>query len=398
MILLEAGDFSGDGNEAGKLKTKTYVEALQGMGCEVSGIGDRELSGTLDLFDEMFGKLRYPLISGTYTERGGDQTFRPASVIKEYELPGKRKFKVGYLSLSAYNSLLARTGGNGRAIVSRDPADQARRFLPDLASKADMVVLLANLSPKDVARVADAAPGAVKLALGGFGDRISPGGLEDLAGIPTLYAGDQGKRLGEVRVFLDGTKVKEMTANLVFLTRRYPEDAKYKHEIDTTVARVNQILKESAAMASPVPSPSNGMPGSLPGAVPAVPATGPSASKRYLTSAACAECHETEHRVWEGSAHARAMETLVKANQDYNPECVRCHTTGAGAPEGFVTARATPNLINVQCEACHGSAALHVLDATKPYGRVAPRVCYTCHTKENSPEFSFFKYWDQIKH
>lgn len=369
------------------MKVRTYVEALQDLGYDAVGVGDMELASGLDLYDDLIGKAGLPVTSATFTERGGDAPLVPPYLIKEYELPGKRTFRVGYISLVPYNSAVARLGSNGRAVVSRDPADQARRYVPEVAAKVDFVVLLANLGTRDLQRVGEAVPGGIHLALATISDRISPGALENFGGIPTFFAGDQGKRLGEVRVFLDGVKVRQMKGVHVYLTKRYPEEPRYQKKIDQTLLKVNEIYKA-------IPRPSGqAMPGSVEITSGSIPG-----GRKYLTPDACSDCHDQAYRVWEGSAHAHAMDTLRKANQDFNPECVRCHTTAFGMPGGFRTATATPTLINVQCEACHGSASIHVLDATVPYGRVAPRVCYTCHTKENSPEFSFFKYWDAIKH
>jgi len=352
------------------------------MGYDAVGIGESELAGGLDAYSDLFSKAPFPAISGSYTLRGSEVPFIPPYTIKTYELAGKKSIRVAFLGLSSYNSTLARTSTGGKIVVSRDPADQARRYVPELAGKADLVILLANLSPGDIARVAQAVPKGIDMALGGFGDRLTMGDMEDISGIKSFYAGNQGKRLGEVRVFLDGTRVRNLKALTVNLTRRYPEDPKLQELIQATIAKVNEIMKGMAPAANPVQQ------ASVSGA----------AARRYLTSASCKECHAEAFRVWDNSAHAIAMQTLVKATQDYNPECVKCHTTGFGTPEGFETARTTPKLANVHCEACHGSGASHVLDASKPYGRVAPRVCYTCHTKENSPDFSFFKYWDLIKH
>jgi len=387
VILAEVGDFAAPFDEAGKIKTRTYVQALDDMGYDAVGIGESELAGGLDAYADLFGKVSFKALSASFTLRGSETTFLPPYVIKSYDLPSRKPIRVAFLGLSAYNSLLARSGQGGKVVVSRDPADQARRYVAELSGKADIVVLLADLSPLDLQRVAQAAPGGIHLALAAFGDRLTMGDMENIAGIKSFYSGNEGKRLGEIRVFLDGTKIREMKGSVVHLTRRYPEDPKFQRMIDVAVGKVNEINKSAATAASMT---------SLRAAAPAPEASG--AARKYLTSGACKDCHQEAYRTWDQSAHATAMQTLAKASQDYNPECLKCHTTGYGAPEGFQTARTTPNLVNVQCEACHGTGSVHLQDTAKTYGRVAPRVCYTCHTKENSPDFSFPRYWEQIKH
>lgn len=385
---MDGGDFASDFNEPGRIKTKAYVAALKQLGYDVVGVGDRELAGGLDAFDEIIGGSGLPLTSATYTERGGTAPFLEPYLVREYDTAAGGKIRIGYLSLTTYNSLFARTGSPGRAVVHREPVDQARRYLPEIAKRSDIVVLLANLSPTDLQAAVEAAPGAATFALGAFGDRLSPRALETIGGVKTFYAGDQGKRIAEVRVFLDGGKVKEITAHDVYLTRFYPEAPEIQKLVAETIAGVNKAMKAVSGPQSPPAA----------GGVPVGPQAAAQAAPKYLTADACLKCHELAHRVWATSRHAHAIETLIKANQEFNSECLKCHTTGFGAPEGFQSAKTTPTLLNVQCESCHGAAALHVLDPAKTYGRVAPRVCSTCHTKENSPEFSFFKYWDKIKH
>lgn len=117
-----------------------------------------------------------------------------------------------------------------------------------------------------------------------------------------------------------------------------------------------------------------------------------------MTARTCVRCHEAAYRIWAKSSHAHAMKTLAEAKQGSNDECTACHTTVSGPPPGLQVVRASRRLANVQCEACHGNAAPHVQDTSQPYGDVSPRGCYTCHTKERSPEFSYLKYWQAIKH
>jgi hypothetical protein len=290
----------------------------------------------------------------------------------------------------------------------RDPAETARKYVPALKDKADLLVLLGNLSQRDLGTVLGAAPG-IHVALLSYGARISTNGmLEYVAEVPTYYAGDQGKRLGELRVTYEkDSPAPRFYSSPIVLTRRFPEDPALQALIDRTVAKVNEINKTKAGGAdAPVaakssPARAGGLPevarrGEAAGSAGAAQAPAP--GKPFLTATACATCHSKEHEIWYASTHARAFETLVKANQDFNPECVKCHVTGFARAEGFLNARQTPDLMNVQCEACHGNGAEHVRVPQAPFGKVAPRQCFTCHTKENSPDFVFYKYWDKIKH
>jgi len=390
--MMELGDFASTFDEAGKLKTRAYIDGLTRMSYDVVGIGDSELAGGLDAYADLFAKAPFPAISGTYTMRGSEKTFLPPYVVKSFDLPSGKSLRVAFLALSQYNSLLARTAKDGRIVVSRDPADQARRFTAELAGKADLVVLLGNLSPQDLLRVAQAAEGRIQIAAAGFGDRLTMTEIEDIGGIKAFYPGNEGKRLGEIRVYLDGTKIRQLKAGVVHLTKRFPEEPGLQEMVQATLVRVNDAMRNAAAASATNPS------GAASRNAPP-PAESAPAGRKYLGSSACKDCHRDAYRVWTESRHASAMQTLVKATQDFNPECVKCHVTGYGTAEGFQTNTATPALANVQCEACHGIASAHIQNTSKEgYGRVAPRVCYTCHTRENSPEFSFYKYWEQVKH
>ncbi|HKQ98406.1 MAG TPA: cytochrome c family protein, partial [Candidatus Polarisedimenticolia bacterium] len=117
----------------------------------------------------------------------------------------------------------------------------------------------------------------------------------------------------------------------------------------------------------------------------------------YTGSERCQPCHESEYAVWAKSGHAKAFETLVKNQQDYNPTCVGCHVIGWQKSGGFVNARATPGLIHVGCEACHGPSSLHP-ESGAPYKAATLEGCRTCHTRENSPDFNPSTYIPKVVH
>jgi hypothetical protein len=140
----------------------------------------------------------------------------------------------------------------------------------------------------------------------------------------------------------------------------------------------------------------------------------------YVGSAKCQKCHEAEYAIWEASPHPHAYEALEKAKRptlrQYDGECVRCHVIGFGYASGFRNEKDTPLLKGVGCESCHGPASLHVAQhkdkqlraVLNPWKRTANNnaqalanriqdMCQKCHDPDNSTNFKFQKYWEQMK-
>ena len=400
--MLDTGDFSGDDNEPGRIKTQNLIEGMGSIGYDAVNVGEREMAGGVPAFMAKVAASKIPFTSASFVYRDtGEPLFAPFA-IKSYALPGGRSIKIGYIGLATFNSAFARPAAGDRVVIMRRPAEALKASLEAVRRRVDTVVVLANLGLRDLEEALKGAPG-VDLVLASAGGRVSPGGtLEPLGGSTVFYAGDQGKRMGEVRLtFGQGASkaAPSMRGTHVWLTRRYPSEPKLQGLIDATIARVNEANRRLAlsAPAAPVAA-AGGIPSGRSSQAPAASDTGPTTHKPFLTSGACQGCHLDATAIYGGSAHARAFDTLREAKQEYNPECVSCHVTGFNEPEGFINAHQTPALVNVQCEACHGNAAEHVRDPQKPFGAVPPRRCFTCHTKENSPDFVFYKYWQLIKH
>jgi hypothetical protein len=149
----------------------------------------------------------------------------------------------------------------------------------------------------------------------------------------------------------------------------------------------------------------------------------------YKGSQACKACHISAYKVWEGSKHGHAYETLGDpeknriSNRQFDAECIVCHTVGFGYQSGFVDRDKTPNLVNVGCESCHGPASEHVKDKTDlkwrallnpwkapPNEQPAQKVdrqrridqaCQRCHDIDNDVTWingAFERKWPKIAH
>ncbi len=92
------------------------------------------------------------------------------------------------------------------------------------------------------------------------------------------------------------------------------------------------------------------------------PAAAAAGQASYIGIEACTVCHDEERKVFDGTAHANAYETLEKDFKEFNLDCVSCHVTGYDKPGGS-TVTFVEKLKDVQCEECHGPGSLH---AKKP--------------------------------
>lgn len=122
----------------------------------------------------------------------------------------------------------------------------------------------------------------------------------------------------------------------------------------------------------------------------------------YTGAESCNDCHADSYNLWAGSRHSGAFQSLRSVEKAFDPSCLSCHTVGFRQPGGFIDTVVTPELINVQCEACHGVGKLHNESEgveLMPNSDVPmEQICVSCHTHENSPDFSRSAYWEQIKH
>lgn len=280
-----------------------------------------------------------------------------------------------------------------------DPAEAARRSVPEARKSADLVVVLAKIrSQLEVARIAREAPGI---------DVIIDGNAESVedAFTPPVYAGStlivftpfETRMLGELRFYRSAQGKFSTRQRFITLDETLvPEDPAAKKVVDAaasaeTGARSNsrKLLEDwlaSSRMRIPAQPPGGNSP------------RGESAPS-FVTSAACSQCHVAQYLKWANSPHAHATDPLPPRAVEFEASCLDCHATGA-KPATAADKSETARLQSVQCEQCHGPGSNHAAKPGKGYGRVADMkiACGSCHTSETSPEFELQAAWAKIKH
>jgi len=124
----------------------------------------------------------------------------------------------------------------------------------------------------------------------------------------------------------------------------------------------------------------------------------PAGTATYVGTEECANCHEEATTFWKTTRHARAWETLVEVDKQFDYDCTSCHVTGWGRPGGATMAM-NETLRDIQCETCHGPGSLHVDAEDDAAARrtitLAPAedLCAgQCHTPEHSDTFERIAY------
>jgi 2',3'-cyclic-nucleotide 2'-phosphodiesterase (5'-nucleotidase family) len=256
-----------------------------------------------------------------------------------------------------------------------DPLVAAKKIVPEVKAKSDLVVVLADLPRAKAVNLA-VQNNDIDLIITGYKYPYM-GPPEKINNATIVTPAFQGRYLGELRVYTDARgEVERYQARSVMLDSGIPDEPEAASLMVRARAEISALQKRQAA-AQPVST---------------------TVKEIYAGSARCAACHVQAYETWKQTRHAQALDTLKAKNQEFNPQCLTCHTTGYGKEGGFVNATQTPQFANVHCEQCHGPGLEHAAKPGPGYGRVGQPGCLGCHTSIDSPNFDFATAWQKIKH
>ena len=166
---------------------------------------------------------------------------------------------------------------------------------------------------------------------------------------------------------------------LVALGPELPDDPQTREELDAL--RRGEVARFRAAL-------------------PALREAGPPANVGFAGPMACIGCHPLHVNQWQLTTHARAFETLVAKEKEFDPSCIGCHTAGYRAPGGFSDVALAGLFGGVQCESCHGPSASHAAAAGAPLPpkTVGEPLCKSCHTRENDDLWDYARKLPLVRH
>jgi hypothetical protein len=392
VLQVDAGYiFNDDKPEGGsglradaRLMNDWLVRANDVMGLDLINLGYRDLLYASSLLHPgaNLNPEKPTLISANIKPEEARRTSPAPYVIKV--VTGKRlprPVRIAFIGLSDPPSEEYKQDVAASGFSIGDPVAAAKAALAEVHDKADVTVVVGYLKLQTATKLAmQNADLDLIIAAEERGLVFDPKQVNNAL---IVYAAKETKHLGELRFYLDKEGVVDrFTARYVELDEIIPDDpqlAAITREARAAIDALQVTLAEEEAKA--------------------LAAKGGLTASPWVTSDACAKCHQAEYDKWQQSRHAHAFAALETKQRTFDAACVGCHSLGF-QDRGFVNIKATPQLANVHCESCHGPGGDHIAAPTAGNYKTPPKneSCLVCHDRDNSPDFDFDKYWPVVAH
>ena len=369
--MVDAGDYFGMLGEQDSLKSAFMVEAMDKLGYDVATIGEREFNYGQQFLLDTFKKTKIDLVCANLVYANTKKPF-----VKPYVIRKAGTVRIAFFGLMG-SQLKWREFPGDQPLLVLDPVETAKKLIPEMRKKADVIVLLSHLGLTDGQKLTLEAPGINAMVFGhlvGLSKQVV-----STQNVINVRGGERGQYIPQIHLVVEDGKITSFDGDVVTLDDKVPADEVMGRAVDTFSDNLNKrfadknktnvTTREGQTQAA---------------------ATG----DHYLGEKNCRRCHETEYQMYTKQQHAHAFATLENNQRDATPECLPCHVVGMNQPGGFVSKPSTPDLVNVQCENCHGMGTNH----PQPGSIAGPDVCITCHTHEQSPNFNYDEAVAKIVH
>jgi 2',3'-cyclic-nucleotide 2'-phosphodiesterase (5'-nucleotidase family) len=371
---VDTGDFFGQAGEQDSLKSAFMIDAMSRLGYDVVALGERELNFGQKLLLDGFRKTKIDVVCSNLVFRDDQKP-----LVKPYVIRRAGDVRVAFFGLMA-KDLRLRTQAGERPLEIQDPFETARRLLPELRKKADIVVLLSHVGLTEGQRLTLEVPGIDVMV---FGHQV--GLFREVAktnGVVNVRSGDRGQHVPMIHLVVQDRKIASYDGEVVALDAKIPGDEAMTQLVDAMEDELNRRTAQANTATTQQAEAGT---------------TAVITRDHYLGEKTCRRCHEAQYQMMASHPHSHAWETLVKEQRDSSPECIRCHVLAYGQAGGFVSKAGTPDLVNVQCESCHGMGTRHD-EMVEGKMTVGPAACAQCHTAERSPGFHYDEALERIKH
>lgn len=200
LLLLDAGDsLFGDRFLGQQTRGKGVVEAMNLLGYDAMALGGGDMRLGLDTLRQRMAEAEFPFLSANVVLSGTETLFTEPYIIKEMG-----DHRVAIIGLTEPGAADVVQG----AITVLDPIETARRYVAEVSSKANILIVLSHMSVEEDMKLAGEVEdidlivsGTGQVSLGQAAQNETTGTLIVQAEVPS--PGHAGRTVGVARLHID---------------------------------------------------------------------------------------------------------------------------------------------------------------------------------------------------
>lgn len=206
VLLLDGGDSFGDDLLGTLTRGEAVIRIMNAIGYDMMALGNHDFDYGADRTEELQGIARFPM-RGANVLRNGSPFLGVPTLIRD--IGG---VQVGILTLGYHNSDRTGSSDNVRGLTFTNGIEAARRYVPGLRQRANLVIVLSHQGTKVDRELAREVSG-IDLIIGAHShDKLNP--PENVNGIWIAQALSDGTMLGELTVTLGRDGISRVDGSL----------------------------------------------------------------------------------------------------------------------------------------------------------------------------------------
>jgi len=225
VLLLDAGSTLFGEALATQSQGRVVIEAMNLMGYDAMTVGQMDLVQGVEVLLARAKEARFPILSANLV---GAQDRKP--LLPPYTVLTRDGVRYGILGLSEPK---ANNWPNVSQVVSvLDPVETAKKYLPEVRARSDVVILLSHLGLEEDKALAQAVPG-IDIIIGGRSRKLLP--APEIVGQTVItQVGYDGEWLGRLDVTFDEQKhVRDPRTEIISLGPEVADDPQLKALVES---------------------------------------------------------------------------------------------------------------------------------------------------------------------
>lgn len=139
VLVIDAGDFNTGRPESNFFKAQPDIQGYNFIGYDAVTLGNHEFDNPLEILQQQIQSAKFPILSANVKTKDGAYVGQPY-IIKNF-----KGFKVAIFGLTTKEAELVASPQNIKDLIFEDEITIAKKLVPELKKKADIVIALVHL-------------------------------------------------------------------------------------------------------------------------------------------------------------------------------------------------------------------------------------------------------------